>query len=462
VPLHFSDVFFAPEGAFAAGLFRLLTPQDVCALRLVHRELRETIVRLPWDWSAWRDAHGHRERAARVDPLHIVGWRTALPRARSLSLERRMQKRGFSLAVFAAELAERPPTELRVLDLSHNGEAFGAQGARVFAAAALPSCAAQLVELNLAGCNVRGLGAFPLAAALPGLKRLAALDISANKLGPHGALALSGALLHCHALRELQLAFNHIEDSGLELLAPMLGALDVLDLSTNSIGAAGVEALASEIRGGGTGDGSRFKKRLLAFQAVDGRIGNVSDETTKAAEALYTSTRGGLGARLAVLRLADNRLGAGGAQWLASILPRCVRLAELDLHDTDLADDGVHALSAALPQCAALAKLLLGSNRIGVEGARALASAVQFMPALTTLELADNFAGDEGAAAFAAVLPRCAALMRLTLGRNGIGAAGAALIAAALPLCRSLKSVEIDAMEEAAVAAVGAAGAAGE
>ena len=66
-------------------------------------------------------------------------WRAAVPRARSLSLERRMLKRGFSLAVFAAELAERPPTELRVLDVSNNGEAFGAQGARVFAATALPS-----------------------------------------------------------------------------------------------------------------------------------------------------------------------------------------------------------------------------------------------------------------------------------------------------------------------------------
>jgi hypothetical protein len=124
---QFEDVFFAPEGAFAAGLFRFLTPRDACALRLVHRELKHTIARLPWDFSAWRDVHGNRDRNARVDPLHFAGWRAGFPHARSLCMDGRMRKRGFSLAVFSGELAQMPLTLVRVLDLRNNGEAFGAQ-----------------------------------------------------------------------------------------------------------------------------------------------------------------------------------------------------------------------------------------------------------------------------------------------------------------------------------------------
>jgi uncharacterized protein (TIGR02996 family) len=77
-------------------------------------------------------------------------------------------------------------------------------------------------------------------------------------------------------------------------------------------------------------------------------------------------------ARLTVLGLSHNRIGAAGAAALASS-PHLARLTELDLSDNGIGAEGATALAAS-PHLANLTTLLLGGNGIGAAGAAALAA----------------------------------------------------------------------------------------
>jgi uncharacterized protein (TIGR02996 family) len=102
---------------------------------------------------------------------------------------------------------------------------------------------------NLRALRLRG-GANALAGA-HSLARLESLDVGSNNLGDDGAWALLQARLP--ALRSLTMSGNWLGDGAARALAaaPLLAHVSELDLSRNSLGPAGVEALAGSVHASG-------------------------------------------------------------------------------------------------------------------------------------------------------------------------------------------------------------------
>jgi uncharacterized protein (TIGR02996 family) len=113
---------------------------------------------------------------------------------------------------------------------------------------------------NLRSLRLRG-GANALAGA-HSLARLEALDIGSNNLGDDGAWAVLRAQLP--ALRSLTMSGNWLGDGAARALAtaPLLAHVSELDLSRNSLGPAGVEALA------GSAHASGLRALWLGFNPV--------------------------------------------------------------------------------------------------------------------------------------------------------------------------------------------------
>jgi uncharacterized protein (TIGR02996 family) len=116
------------------------------------------------------------------------------------------------------------------------------------------------------------LEAVPRLAACPHLGRLVTLDLSWNSLGSDGVQALVVSE-HLGRLRVLNLARNDIGDRGVRALctAPLLGQLTTLDLHDNQIGAAGLRLLAEALERLEAGpEGLRLRTLNLAGNPFSG------------------------------------------------------------------------------------------------------------------------------------------------------------------------------------------------
>ena len=131
---------------------------------------------------------------------------------------------------------------------------IGNVGARALAAA-LPNCAAFKKRVDFS-CNSFGAaGALALAAVLPSCPRVTGLTMTSNSIGDAGAQAFAAVLPNCPNLRYLSLERNSISDAGAQTLATVLPScqspeLVMVNLSGNSIGAAGKAALEKAERPG--------------------------------------------------------------------------------------------------------------------------------------------------------------------------------------------------------------------
>jgi uncharacterized protein (TIGR02996 family) len=118
----------------------------------------------------------------------------------------------------------------------------------------------------------RALAALPRLAACPHLGRLVTLDLSCNSLGSDGVQALVVSEWF-DRLRVLNLARNEIGDGGVRALctAPLLGQLTTLDLHDNQIGAAGLRLLAEALERLEAGpEGLRLRTLNLAGNPFSG------------------------------------------------------------------------------------------------------------------------------------------------------------------------------------------------
>lgn len=135
---------------------------------------------------------------------------------------------------------------------------------------------------------------------------------------------------------------------------------------------------------------------------------------------------------LGAFRLANNRIGPEGAQLIASNLPRCLSIHHLSLNENGIGR-GVGAIATALPHCTSLDDLFLDANDIQNEGAAALAQVLRQCTNLQNLSLNENGITDLGAASFAAVLPNCFALRTLRLSMNFISPEAVEILVQAQP-----------------------------
>mmetsp|Transcript_1835 Transcript_1835/g.3691 ORF Transcript_1835/g.3691 Transcript_1835/m.3691 type:complete len:670 (+) Transcript_1835:98-2107(+) len=197
------------------------------------------------------------------------------------------------------------------------------------------------------------------------------LDLSNTRIGDGKAEALAAALKLPGAptLEVLKLQRNSIGDAGLTALAPLLVRIPVVHLSSNDIGDEGASALADALR------------RALA------------------ADALLSPGLGHQNNKLVELHLANNAMGSEGCGEVAKAVAGNPVLEVLVLSFNDLETEGAMALAAGVRgKGSSLRDLRLTRCRVGDAGANALGLALGSESCmLERLELGMNGIGDQGA-----------------------------------------------------------------
>ena len=343
---------------------------------------------------------------SRIGPegLAAIAGGEGLAGVRRLQLEH-AQLTGAAIEAFAESPIARMLQQLRV-----NSNRIGARGAHALATA-FP--ALDLLDVEACALDADGLRALTASARLA---KVASLDLSRN---PNGDDAFAHALdaLALPALRHLACVDSQLATASAAALARApLADLRSLDLSSNPLGDAGVEALV-----GGA--------RLRALEVL--RIKNAG-VAQRGLAALASSE---LGARLRAIDLAHNAVDDHG---LAELLAgdRLATVDALDLGGCALTTAGLHALVTS-PLAGRLAHLTLTGLP---PGALAVVLASE-LPALRSL-VADGF--DDAAAH---VLARSRGLPRLhsmVFGAGALTDAGARALAEAAELRRVLW-LELDA-----------------
>ena len=282
-------------------------------------------------------------------------------------------------------------SNVRVLDISSNCMSY-------HGAIALSSCLKYfpyLEELHISSINMVGVeGAISIASALSAgnlhehskaihLTKLPAkpfnlvkLDISNNNIGCRGCKAISGALIHCTHLEELNISDNYIGDDGACVLASTFchyaQCLLKLDISYNSIRRDGANAIADALQhcthleelsisgiGGGactlvTTSFSHYTQRLLKLDISHNNIR--SDHVVAIADTLKHCTH--------LEELNISGIGTGVCTIVRSCSYRLQSLHTLDMSNNHIRSEGCRAMAEALKSFVNLRVLDLSFNRI--------------------------------------------------------------------------------------------------
>jgi hypothetical protein len=242
------------------------------------------------------------------------------------------------------------------------------------------------------------------------------LLLGTNSLGAAGVAALADQLAPGHRLETLYLGCNHVDAAGLAPLARKLAGdrtVRAVWLKRNPIGDEGAAVLADALR-------HNASVRTLDLTNTGLTLAGV----TVIADALVARP-----GRTHRVYLGGNNLGPESAEVLARLLRAGVD--ELYLSAGRLGDEGAAALAGALAEGRRVV-LGLGGNGIRLGGVRALAARLGALAALDlarppsafVLRAEPNEVGDEGAFALADALPG-SGLRRLDLRHTGVRGRGA-------------------------------------
>ncbi|XP_051717676.1 NACHT, LRR and PYD domains-containing protein 12-like isoform X7 [Ctenopharyngodon idella] len=313
---------------------------------------------------------------------------------------------------------------------------------------------------RLINCGVTDEGCAALASALRSnpSSHLRDLNLSYNNLGDSGVKIVSAVLENPHCkLEKLWLNDCGVTDEGCAALASALRSnpshLRDLNLSVNNLGDSGVKIVSAVL------ENPHCKLEKLRLWKC-----GVTDE---GCAALASALRSNPSSHLRYLNLSENNLGDSGVKIVSAVLenPHCKleklrlndcgvtdegcaalasalrsnpssHLRDLNLSENNLGDSGVKIVSAVLenPHCK-LEKLWLSKCGVTDEGCAALASALRSNPSshLRDLDLSENNLGDSGVKTVSAVLenPHCK-LEKLWLWKCGVTDEGCAALTSAL------------------------------
>lgn len=247
---------------------------------------------------------------------------------------------------------------------------------------------------------------------------LRVLDLADNDLGSMGESRREGEAargsrgLLCETLatmeagarmEELWLSYTGMTDESLEAFASLvigpgkLPRLARLELESNKIGNAGVEALAAALSAGAPV--ASPASCLTSLNLSKNYVGN------RGVQALGRALEEGRCSRLRRLDVSGNWVAAPGAMALARVMTaqttslQCLNLAWNDLGDTGMVAFAEHVCKGGGGEreeepMATLERLELSNNSIGDAGMHALAAALRRAPALARLHAIDLTGND--------------------------------------------------------------------
>ncbi|XP_053505799.1 NACHT, LRR and PYD domains-containing protein 12-like [Ictalurus furcatus] len=259
------------------------------------------------------------------------------------------------------------PSHLRDLNLSYNklGDSVVKSLSAVLEN---PHC--KLEILRLRGCGVSSEGCAALISALrSNPSHLRELNLSYNKLGDSGVKSLSAMLENPHSkLKILRLYDCGVSDEGCAALISALRSnpshLRDMDLSYNKLGDSGVKSLSAVL-----------ENPLCKLEILRLRVCGVSDEGCAALTSALRSNP----SHLRELHLSCNKIGDSGVKSLSAVLenPHC-KLEILRLGNCGVSDEGCAALTSALKSNPShLSDLHLYNNNVG-DSVKKLLSALKY------------------------------------------------------------------------------------
>ncbi|XP_072546852.1 NACHT, LRR and PYD domains-containing protein 3-like isoform X2 [Salminus brasiliensis] len=313
-------------------------------------------------------------------------------------------------------------SSLKELDLSNND--LQDSGVELLSAG-LKSSHCKLETLRLAGCNLKNSGR-ALCSALETLNSsLKELDLSYNDLQDSGVEILTIGLMNLHCkLETLRLAECNLGGKSCEALCSALqsvtSSLKELDISSNDLQDLGVGLLSAGLKsphckletlrlavcnleGKSCGNlGSALKSVNSCLKELDLSNNDLQDSGVELLSAGLKSPH----CKLETLRLAMCNLGAKFCENLGSALQSVNSLKELDLSNNDLQDSGVEVLSAGLKSShCKLETLRLSGCMVTKEGCSSLASALNSnLSHLRELDLSYNYPDVPGLKLFSGLL----------------------------------------------------------
>lgn len=243
-----------------------------------------------------------------------------------------------------------------------------------------------LARLDLSYNLLGDEGAARLAEALlgPRARRLTAVALRSNAIGPQGCLAVCQALVQCPTLRRLDFSHNPLgRDGGLMVVELLQGSpnLSELFLQDTESDIDVIVAVATTLLAGGL--------RLKVCNVENPRILTLQeDHTVHLGRMLRVNTY------LSEVHLGKLRMRDEGVRQLVSFLLENKTLRTLSLRCNEIGADGAKHLGVLLATDCQLSQLDLSSNRIGekcnVEGTKAIAQALLNNRMLRHLDLNSN------------------------------------------------------------------------
>ncbi|KAA0710844.1 NACHT, LRR and PYD domains-containing protein 12 [Triplophysa tibetana] len=297
------------------------------------------------------------------------------------------------------------------LDMSHNK--LKDSGVKLISDA-LKSSHCQLNTLRFVGSDLSDNSCESLASVLQSSNSLRELDLSHNKLKDSGVKLISDGLKSSHCqLHTLRLMCCDLTDEGCESLASVLQSsksLRELDLSFNDLKDSGVKLISDGLKS----SHCQLEKLRLAgcdltdnsceslssvlqssnsLRELDLSFNNLRNSVKLISDALKSSY-----CQLNTLKLKGCDLTDECCESLASVLQSSNSLRELDLSFNDLKDSGVKLISDGLKSSHCQLEILrLSFCKVTDEGCGHLASALRSNPShLRELDLNNNRPGPLG------------------------------------------------------------------
>ena len=317
-----------------------------------------------------------------------------------------------------------------------------------------------LRKLDISYNNIGDTGITALAHCLEHRFNLNTLNLRCTKIGDEGAISLAELFRHLTAstsitgLQKLDMSYNHIGDIGAIALAESIRyliRLTELNVTGNKIGDAGAVAI---IR---VGTARKNLKLQIANhritenfsttmeQGVDGNchILDIDGQMCDEVEDLLLNMKDDTGHLNNINEISIHISNNIKIENLAAIVKCCYKLKTLNVGCNGIGSDGTKALAEGLQHCNSLQILNFEGNGIGSDGAKALAEGLQHCNSLQTLNLEGNSIGSDGTKALAEGLQHCNCLQTLNLEVNGIGSDGTKALAEGLKHWNSLRTLNV-------------------